>query len=280
MIIDSLKKTISIMREKKLLLLVIVLLQILFFFGLGFVSYINIIPAMAHASRAIEYFEKVGKDIGKNESQGMFGYLGDNPMIVYDNYRKMIGYLRNMGVWFLVLFLFIDGFIWTLSNRVVRKRTIIKKRLKGFVISFLRLFLLGLILAFIVYVTFLELYRSLWSGAGFASIGYLSITGIFILFIFYFFLIGFCLIDRRFKEILRLMFLIGFYRFPYVLLVYLINLVVVIGSGILLYFSIEKRIFVIIACIIVFVFSFVFTRLFLIVVINSLARNLIRSRRH
>jgi len=187
MIIDSLKKTISIMREKKLLLLVIVLLQILFFFGLGFVSYINIIPAMAHASRAIEYFEKVGKDIGKNESQGMFGYLGDNPMIVYDNYRKMIGYLRNMGVWFLVLFLFIDGFIWTLSNRVVRKRTIIKKRLKGFVISFLRLFLLGLILAFIVYVTFLELYRSLWSGAGFASIGYLSITGIFILFIFYFF---------------------------------------------------------------------------------------------
>jgi len=65
-----------------------------------------------------------------------------------------------------------------------------------------------------------------------------------------------------------------------VLLVYLINLVVVIGSGILLYFSIEKRIFVIIACIIVFVFSFVFTRLFLIVVINSLARNLIRSRRH
>jgi len=261
MITNSLKKTISIINKNRKKILLLFLLQVIFFIVLSLVFYQNVNPAMEHARNVVEYYDEINMS-----ENSMFGYLGDEPSVVYENYRGMMGYLRLMGLFSFLAFTVINGLLWDFSDGLVKK-----KNRKEFVRYFLNFIALSLIFAGLYILVFNVIKSSL------VTMESSQIAGILFLFIAlsYFLFLSYSLIDKRkIKDVLRLTFFVGSKRFPYVILVYLFNLSVILSFSYLLYLVVEASMVILAILAILFVFAFVFNRLLLMVCVNELCKKL------
>lgn len=261
MIKSSLKKTLSAINKNKSKIFLIFLLQIVFFIALSLIFYNTINPAMKHAKSAVDYYDK----INITESSGMFGYLGEDPLIIYKNYTKMMYYLKFMALFSILTFIIINGLLWTITDSLVNKKNI--KQSFNYFTNFGILTLISILLFYILIFNTLK--------SSLVKLEYnLSplIGGLFLLIILtYFLFISFSLIDKRkLKDILKLTFKIGIFKFPKIILIYLINLFIIFLFSYLLFLTIESNIIILSIVLILFILSFVFTRLFLIVSINDL----------
>lgn len=264
MIQTSLKKTLSIIKKNKSKIFLIFFLQVIFFIILSIISYHTILPSMQHAKNVMDYYN----EINITESPDMFGKLGEDPLMIYENYTKMMFYLRFMILFFLLTFVIINGLLWTLSNNLLNK-----KDLKQSLNYFSTFGIVTLIFSLLVYILIFNTLR-----ASLAELEYnlLPLIGILVLSIIliYFLFISFSLIHKRKpKDILKLTFRIGIFKFPKIILIYLINLIIISFFSFLLYLTIELNIIFLFITIILFVLSFVFTRLFFMISINDLKKN-------
>ena len=267
MIKSSLQKTLSIIAKNKTKILLIFFLQILFFIALSLIFYHTLNPAMEHAKNALDYYDK----INTTQAEGMSGIIGEEPFVIYDSYKKMMYYLELMALFSIISFIVINGVVWAFSDDLINK-----KDLKQFLAY---LFNFGIIsLAFIlveyalIFNTFkVSLLETESNGSLFPLIGILLLSVVLI----YFFYISLSIIDKRnLKEIARLTFLVGIFKFPFILLIYLINLIIFGLFSYLIYLTIELNIAILSIVVILFVCSFVFVRLFLIIGINDLVKKL------
>lgn len=260
---NSLKKTLSIIKNNKYKIFLIFFLQIIFFISLSLIFYNTINPAMDHAKNALDYYDK----INLTESSGMFGYLGEDPLIIYKNYTKMIYYLKFMALFSFLAFAIINGLLWTLSDNLVNK-----KNLKQSLNHFSNFGIITLIFALLFYVLIFNTLKSSLAKLENSLLPLIGILSLLII-IIYFLFISFSLIDKRkLKDILKLTFSIGIFKFPKIILVYSINLFILLLFSYLLYLTIEFNMIILSIILILFVLSFVFTRLFLIVYINDLVK--------
>jgi len=216
---------------------------------------------MQHAKNAVDYYDK----INITEDSGMFGYLGEDPLTIYENYNKMMFYLKFMVLFSVLAIILIGGLIWTLSDNLLNK-----KNLKQSLNHFTNFGILTLIFSALFY---LLIFNTLRSSLAKLQSSLLPLIGILFLFIIllYFLFVSFSLIDKRkLKDILKLTFKIGIFKFPYVILVYLVNLFVILLFSYLLYLVIEANMIILFIVLILFISTFIFTRLFLMVSINDL----------
>ncbi len=264
MILNSLKKTLSIIKKNKYKLLLIFFLQIIFFITLSLVFYHTINPAMKHAKNAIDYYDK----INITESSGMFGYLGEDPLVIYKNYSKMMYYLKFMAFFSILAFITLNSLLWALTDNLINK-----KNLKQSLSYFSRFGILTLIFILLFY---LLIFNTLKSSLAKLEYSLLPLIGISFLFaiLLYFLFISFSLINKRkLREILKLTLKIGIFKFPYIILTYLINLFIILLFSYLVYLFIELNMIILSIILILFIFSFTFTRLFLIISINELKKS-------
>ncbi|MBU1005069.1 MAG: hypothetical protein KJ561_04535, partial [Nanoarchaeota archaeon] len=112
MILQSIKKTLKIIKNNKTKLFLIFFLQVILFASLSIISYKTIIPAMDHARNAVDYYDS----INITENSGTFGYLGEDPLSVYNSYNKMMYYLKYLALFAILSILLISSIIWPLSS--------------------------------------------------------------------------------------------------------------------------------------------------------------------
>lgn len=261
MIQISLKKTLSTINKNKSKILLIFFLQIIFFIALGLIFYNTINPAMQHAKNAIDYYDK----INVTESSGMFGYLGEDPLLIYKNYDKMMYYLKFMALFSLLAFIIVDGLLWTLTDSLVNK-----KNIKQFFNYFTNFGILTAIFTLLFYILIFNTLKSSLVKLEY-NLSPIIPTLFLSILLLYFLFTSFSLIDKRkIKDTAKLTFKIGIFKFQKIILIYLINLFIIFLFSYLLFLTIESNMIILSIVLILFVFSFVFARLFLIVAINDL----------
>lgn len=263
MLETSFKKILSIIKKNSSKILLIFFLQVTFFITLSLIFYNTINPAMKHAKNAIDYYDK----INITESSGMFGYLGEDPLVIYKNYSKMMYYLKFMALFFILAVIIINGLLWTITDNLVNKKDL--KQFFNYLTNF------GILTTAAILLFYILIFNTLKSSLAELEYNLLPLIGILFLFILliYFLFISFSLIDKRkLKEILKLTFKIGIFKFPKVILIYLVNSFIILLFSYLLYLFIELNMIILSIILILFIFSFIFTRLFLIISINGLVK--------
>ena len=265
MIKTSLEKTLLIIKQNKLKVFFIFFLQIIFFIALSLIVYNTIIPSMQYAKEAMDYYDK----INVTEDTGMFGYLGENPLVIYQSYKNMMYYLKMMVLYSVLAFIVINGLIWAITDNLINK-----KNRKQFLHYFTNFGILTIIFIAILYLTIFKTLKSSLVDIGNSLLPFVGILILFIVLI-YFLFIGLALIDKRKpKEIPKLILKIGILKFPYVILTYLINFAIILLLSYLIFLTIESNMILLSIILILFVLSFVFTRLFLIISINNLTKKI------
>ncbi|MEA2037305.1 MAG: hypothetical protein U9O94_07370 [Nanoarchaeota archaeon] len=258
MIKNSLKNTFVIIKRNKSKLLIIFFLQMLWFIALTSVTHQTIIPATEHAKSLVDYYNNI-------DTKDPNAILGEDPLAIYKDYNKMLYYLKIMLLFVSLSFIIINGLIWALTDNLINK-----KKLKDFAIYLLNFSILTIFFALIIYIfTSNTLKSSLGDLLPLITIILLSILLSYSLFISYS-LIG----RRKLKEILKLTFKISIFKFHYVILVYIINLAIIFLLTYLISLTIELNIILLSALAVLLVFSFIFARLFLIIIINKLAKKI------
>ena len=122
MLKSSFKKTISIIKKNKHKVFFIFLIQIIFLLALSTITLKTLNPAMQRAQNIMEYYDS----INVTETSGMFGYLGDDPLIIYNNYAEMMNYLTSMAIFSSITIVILSGLIWIISNKSINKNSIKK----------------------------------------------------------------------------------------------------------------------------------------------------------
>lgn len=263
---SSLKKTLSVIVKNKLKILLIFLIQLMLFITLSLIVYHTMVPAMQHAKNAVDYYDTIN-NLNLTESSGMFSYLGEDPLVVYKNYRSMMYYIKFAGIFSVLAMLILNGLLWAITDYLV-----VRKTLKQSFVYFRNFGILTVLSILIFYVFIINTIKSSLSEL---QNSFLPIIGILVVYLIltYFILICFSLIDKRsLKEIPKLTFLTGIKKFPKIIRVYLTNLLIILLCSFLVYLTIEANMLLLVIAVILFVFSFVFARLFLIVAVNSLLK--------
>jgi hypothetical protein len=258
---NSLQKTLSIIKKNKPKIFLIFFLQIIFFITLSLIFYHTIIPAMHHAKSAVDYYD----EINVTEDSGTFGYLGKEPSTIYKNYDKMMFYLKFMALFLVLDIIIISGLLWTLTDSLINKKNL--KQSFNYFNNF------GILTLTFILLFYILIFNTLKTSLATLEYSLLPLTGILVLFavLIYFLFISFTLINKRkLKDILKLTFKNGILKFPKSILIYLINLVIIFLFSYLLYLVIEANIILLSIVLILFILSFVFARLFLIIAIKDL----------
>ncbi len=263
MLKSSIKKTIRTIRKHKSKVLIISFLQILFFLTLSLIFQNTINPSMQHARNAVEYYDK----INITEDSGMFGYLGEEPMVIYRSYNKMIDYIKLTVLFSILAVLFVNSSIWALTDSLVRKKKI------GQFFSYIANY--GIITVAAILLFYILIFKALKSSL--VNLGYslLPLMGSLMVLaaLLYLLYLSYALIQKRkIKEILKITLSSAVKKFSKVIIIYLINILVIALSAFLVYLTIEAHMIFLSVTIILLILSFVFTRLFLIISVNSLIK--------
>jgi len=259
---SSIKKTIKVIKNNKFKLFTIFFLQIIFFIALAMISQQTIVPSMQHAKDAMDYYDS----INMTQEPSMFGYLGEDPLVIYQNYDKMLYYIKFMGLYSIVAFIIINGLIWALTHNLISRKS--KKQFITYLLNF------TIIILTFVLINYTFIFSKLKTSLIMAEAnGLLPFIGNLFLFIIllYFLYTALSLIDKRkIKDIVILTFKTGILKFPYIILTYIINLIIISLFAYLIYLTIESNIILLSITTILFILSFIITRLFLIITINNL----------
>lgn len=193
--------------------------------------------------------------------------LGDDPLLISRNYDNIIYNLKFLVFYTLLAFILLNGFIWFLTCSLVNK-----KSMKNFFVYLFKFGLITLIFSVLIYLftySSLKSYLNPVSGNETSSIVFpLLIT----LALFYFMYVAFSLLDKiELKNLFKKLFAIGIKKAHLILLAYFIIILLVILFSSLLVYLIEKNIFLLIISIALFVFTFVWSRIFLVLVIGKLS---------
>jgi len=262
---NSLKNTLETIKRNKFKIFSIFFLQVLFLIALSITSYKTMLPAMDHAKSALDYYDT----INITEDSGTFGYLGEDPLLVYKSYNSILYYFKIMGISFVLAFIIINSLIWALTDNLVNK-----KNLKQFLTYLLNFTLLTISFILIFYIT---IFNTLKSSLIDLQYNLLPLIGTLLvsLILFYFLFTSYSLIQKRkIKEISKLIFKIGILKFPSIILIYLINLAIILLFIYLIYLTIELNIFLLSIMMVLLILSLVFTKLFLITAVNDLVKKL------
>lgn len=291
-ILGSFKESFSIIKKNKTLFLVLFLLQLLFFSLIFAVNFHYQPKILESVGNVIDYISE------QNPTES--NILGDDPLMIHRNYKNMMHNLRLLAVWSLLIFIFINGSMFYLISKLVynqkfnfkicsrnykqnTKEFFVCQKSKGF-LSMLRnspfsefltyLFKFG----FVSLVFFLLVFLFSYSGSNASMLSLISGIALFkpvsliIAFIlFYFMYLTFLLLYKvKLKALFKELFNVGVKKAHMMLLTFFIALLIIFILLLLIIFLIEKNIVLLSLIVLLFVLSFVWGKVFLIMVVKKL----------
>lgn len=268
---SSFKESFEIIRKNKPVFLVLFLLQLLFF-SLMFFANLHYQPKiMDSVVNAMDYVSRQNPADGGN-------ILGDDPLMIHNNYEEMVYNLRLLAAWCFFIFVFVNGSIFYLISKLAYDKQFnfkicfknCKKNTKEF---FIYLFKFGVACLIFFLLIFSFLY-STFKGSLFSmvnSIGSLNPASLLIaLALAYFMYISFSLLYKIKKNIFRKLFDIGIKKAHIILLTYFINLVIILILFLLITLLIEANLILITLVILLSILAFLWSKIFLVSVVKKL----------
>src|SRR3989344_1602564 len=265
-ILSSLRETFLAIWKKKLLFLLILFIQILFFSSLFYVSQ-TYMPRIYNGTRAMsDYMQQqqlddisVAKNIISQKS-----ILGDDPLSISRNFNNIILNFRFYLIYtFIILTIFIP-LLWALSGKLSGHINL-KHFIRNLAVAFSYLILIFAFFYSITNISFSEAAVS----SGFVLKYLIFLIAAVVLFYFMFISLSLAK-NTELKNIIPKTLAIGIKKIHYMLAVYFINLTLVILSLFLLVYFIEKNFAVVVLSILLFIFSFIFGRIFMMCVMKKL----------
>ncbi|MEK6983978.1 MAG: hypothetical protein AABX33_05370 [Nanoarchaeota archaeon] len=271
-LLNSFKESFAVIRNNKFLTALLFILQIALFATLSTLSY-NYMSSIVENQKAIDdYLGKLELDetsIMSNLLQHE-SIVGNNPAIVMENSKKM---LKNLRIYLIYIYLMLVIFAsagWAITYKLIHKlglKKLIICFLKSFVILLLYLGLIFFFFLLLINISFAEFAAErTFSFAKYAAFLILSPV------LAYFMFISLSLLDKvKLKDLIQRTLIIGIKKAHIVLMACFINASIFTLSVLLLYFFLEKNLFVLLLSAMLFIFSFVFGRIFMINFIEKLS---------
>jgi hypothetical protein len=267
---SSLSKSLTVIRKHKGIIAVLLILQIIFVsLFLGLQVYYQA-QALETAQEVMAYLGQ--QDLGdiavaRNIIDGS-NILGDNAAMIASNYRIIKDLMIRLGIYTLIAYLVFGSLMWALTDQLIHKKN--KKKFLKYIGKFC-----ALALGFIA-VIFLLGFSGLKEIIGNNIIGESINPGSVVFLILgvilvHFMFVSFSLISKvKFKDLLKTTFILGAKKAHIVLIAYIINTAVIFALTQLVHGVREKNIAVLGISLLLLIFSFVWTRIFLFLSINKL----------
>lgn len=269
-ILKSLKETFLLIRKHKLLVLALFVLQVLFFSVLTFLQINHQAIIAGNLESMSEYFDNLNLDdeaIAEKISQKK-DVLDISQ--VYSNYDEIIKTLRILVIATFLVFAVLNGINWGFTDCIITKKN--KKEFFAYLGKFILLAFVYGILILILILLFVGVPFNLMVEK---NIGFNVIFFILGLIILYFMFISFALAGRtKLKDICKKTLQVGIKKARIIFLTYIINIAVIGLLLFLLYLAIDMAFWILLVVMIPFFFSFILTRIFLILVVNRLNKDI------
>lgn len=270
-ILNSLKESFAaILRDKRLFLLLFVL-QIFFFVILFLLNNVYIPKIVISAQAITDYLSKQNLDeaaVTSNLLQQK-SILGDDPLSISRNFNDILKNFRFYLVYSFLLLVIFGSISWPITKKIIHKSDI--KQLIGnfFKNLVVLLFYLGLIFSFFFSLLNISFTELAMEGQNFL-IKYIVFL-IFSIILIYFMFISLSLLhNTNLSNIVQKTLIIGVKKVHYILSAYFINIFLFSISIFLLYYFLEKSLFVLFFSLVLIIFSFVFGRIFMVNVVEKL----------
>ena len=265
-IYSSIRESLASIWKNKSLFLLILFVQILFFSALFYVSLVYQIRIYESTKAISDYMSRQQLDdisVAQNILQQK-SILGDDPLSISRNFDSVILNFRFYLIYtFIILIIFIP-LLWALSGKLF-DHIKLKHFIRNIIVVFCYLILIFIFFYSITNISFSE--AALSSGFVLKYLVFLIAA----IALFYFMFISLSLSkNTELKNIIPKTLAIGIKKIHYMLAVYFINLTLVILSLFLLVYFIEKNFAVVALSILLFIFSFIFERIFMINVVKKL----------
>ena len=265
-ILSSLKESFSVIWKKKLLFLLIFFIQILFFSALFYISLVYQTKIYESTKAISDYMQQQKLDditVAKNIINQK-NILGDDPLSISRNFNNLIINFRLYLIYTFIALIVSMPLLWAMTE-------------KFFSHISLKYFFNNLIIVFgyliLIFIFFYSLTNISFSGAA-QTFGFALKYLIFLILsvvLFYFMYISLSLArNTELKDIITKTLKIGIKKMHYILAVYFINFILVVLSVFLLIYFVDTNFAVVVMAILMFMFSIIFGRIFMLSVVNKL----------
>lgn len=271
-ILTSLKKSFSLIWKNKLISILLLLLQIIFFISLFLINYIYITKMIESQKAIYDYISNlkidevsIAEDIMQQKN-----ILGDDPSLISRNFDEIVKNFKIYLIWSFIILIIFTSISWTITNRLIYGEKFSYLTKIFFKIFIVLLFYLGLIFIFFISLFDISFVEIATEGAKIFTkfIPFL----IFSIVLAYFMFISISLLHKiGLRDIVQKTLRIGIKKMHYILTVYFVNVFLFVVSLSLLFYFIEKNLFVSsLLSILLMIFSFVFGRIFLVKIVEKL----------
>jgi len=265
------KKTFSLIKRDKFLFIALICIQVIFLSFLFSIQYGYWIKIMEDGAYVLDYLQENVPTEGEAEQSIGTSMLFSQSLLKGDSvmvYRKAKAMARNFL--FLVLatmgtFVFFSGVSWSWTDHFINK-----KGVRHFVMYYLRFFVVAVVYLLVLLVLLLLLMQSMIGDEklGFGVLSYL-ITAVMIIVAGYM-VVSFALVSRTgLKGIYKRTLSVVKANYGLLLMVFLINILITLILGYVIFLVAERNILLLIAGVVMFLASVVWARLFLLVVVDK-----------
>ena len=270
-LLAALTRSFSLIWKNKFWFFVLLALQIAFFSVFGFVN-------MAYGAKIVESSKAIDDYLSQQQLDEISvaenimqqkSVLGSDPLSISRNFNEMVKNLRLLLAYSFIVIVFFTSILWAFTYKMIHKISF-----KKFMKNFAKIFVVSLFCYGLIFTFFYSLSNiSLTNAANESSKLFTKYIPFFIfsVVLFYFMFIAFSLLNEaKLSEIVQKALKTGIRKIHYILGAYFINVLFFAISMVLFGFFLEKNLLVLLASMMLMVFSFVFGRIFLVNVAEKL----------
>jgi len=267
---NSFKESFKLIKKNKVVFLVLFLLQLLFFSLVFIVNFHYQPKILGSVGNVMDYLSKQNP-----EDENI---LGEDPLMIHRNYKDIIYNLRLLAVRCFLIFVLINGSMFYLISKLVYNKKFnfktcfksYKKNTKEYLIYLFKFVVVSLIFFLLIFLfAYPNLKVSIFSLLSGTSFNFFSLLMAFVL-VYFMYLIFSLIYKIELRNIFKKLFNVGVKQAHIILLTYFINLIVIHTLFLLIVFLIEGNIILLSLIVLLFILSFVWTKIFLVNVVKKL----------
>lgn len=271
-LINSLKESFVSIWKNKSLFILLLLIQIVFLIVLSALSYHSLSKIMERHEAIYDYLSQQRLDDAAMAENMMKqkGILGDDPLSISRNFKEIV---KNFKIYMAYVFSLLIVFIsisWTLTIKLISGKKFLFLIKIFFKMLAALLFYLGLIFSFFYSILSISFMQLAIEPAQLLN-KYIPFLALSIVLAYFMFISASLLQKTELKNIIQRTLSIGIRKAHYIMAVYFFIALLLGASFYLLLNFLEKNIFVLMASLILLIFTFVFGRILMMNIVEKLS---------
>jgi len=270
-ILNSLKESFSLIKKHKKLIFLLFILQIISLLSLLAVNG-NYQSKMLESTRSIlEYIEE--QNFGQNSLDLLQqkNVLGPDPLLISRNFKNILFNLKFLVFYSLLIFILLNGFMWYITGNLINNKIpLFKNLIKKFPAFLFRFGIVTLIFSSLIFLFTSSVLRYSINPLAEAETNFLPYLIGTIVLIYFIYITYPSLHKTELKNLLKRLFNVGIKKAHIVIITYFLIFLIISVLSVSLLYLLERNIFLMALSLTLIVFAFVWSRLFLVLVVDKL----------